>query len=392
MHTFRFVASEGSVFSVSPTSMVITDTGVAQQLAVATLSTGQGHENGKEANLAFFMQISEANIAFLPRLLVTLWHPQNIYLLHFDTKIPPEKCLWFNTTINSTAKFSNVYLLPPEQITYKGVTMLLNTLNAIEFLLSIPLHWDYFINLSGSDYPLVNVVRMRRMLGQPQILDRNITFLQVAESKQFWAEMKQSRFNYVYYDTAVGMKHMKHELLHTWVPHPITNDVGIQFVQAEAWIVAHRSFAHYAVRSAFARKLLILLSEMQDPEEHYFAMLAWNSPNFNHTLAHHAFRGIFWEFNGTMSGQHPYYIDDNRDGMFPFWDAHISKSKCFFARKFRNPNTVLLDRIDQLMSGTHSNADINAVSKSLSYVQNFVSCIADIHPLDDKIRGSPSCY
>lgn len=387
------VAADGTRFNVdfAESRFVVSPSGEKQDLKIVGMYNERG---SRDASIAFFMQISEANLLLLPRLLVVMWHPGNVYVLHLDTKIPEAKVESVTSAIRANPKFTNVHFLPQEPITYKGVSMLLNTLSAMEYLLKEHPHWDYFVNLSGSDYPLVNVGSMRSILGQENVLGKNISFVQLATDKSFWQKMKQSRFDFMFYDTSLGLKkEMNHELIHTWVPHPIINDVSVEFVQAEAWIVAHRTFAEYAARSSFSRRLLLLLSTMQDPEEHFFGMLAWNTPQFNRTLAHHAFRGIYWEFNGTMSGQHPYYVDKQQeDGTFPFYQSKILNSRCFFARKFKDPTSALLDTIDRSMSGTHLQADIPAVSKSLLHVRRFVSCIADVGQIKDRIRAYDSCW
>lgn len=331
-------------------------------------------------SIAFFVQVSAASLDLLPRLLLVMWHPRNVYVIHFDAKIDQNHTQSFRQAVSAVPRFNNVYFLPAEPITYKGVSMLLNTLAAIEFLLDVSHHWDYFINLSGSDYPLVNTGTIGHLLAQPHISGTNMSFIQVSTESKFWKSMKQSRFNYIYYDTALGLRHVPTtQLLHTWQHHPLENSVGVQFVHSEAWIIAHRSLAHYAARSSNARKLLLLLSMMQDPEEHFFAMLAWNNERFNTSLAHHAFRAVFWELNGTMSGQHPYYVDEpDEKGKFAFWDYYVSTSRCFFLRKVRNPRSAILDRIDRMMSGTHESADMTSVSPTHFGVSRFVKCISDV--------------
>lgn len=162
----------------------------------------------------------------------------------------------------------------------------------------------------------------------------------------------------------------------------------MQFIQAEAWIVGHRDFVRYAVHSPESRRLLLFLSLMQDPEEHFFPMLAWNNMRFNGSLAHHAFRGIFWDFQGKMAGQHPYYVDRAPDPTAPngtaaadefaFWPQHIRSSPCFFVRKVSNVASPLLDRIDQHMSGSSLAANTAAVKQSLRNVLAFVQCISKV--------------
>jgi hypothetical protein len=54
------------------------------------------------------------------------------------------------------SKVGNVYMISKaNMVTYKGPTMVANTLHACAILLKMGKDWDWFINLSASDYPLV---------------------------------------------------------------------------------------------------------------------------------------------------------------------------------------------------------------------------------------------
>lgn len=394
------VAADGSRFFVdlSGNTFDIRYAGTQSHLAIHAMTRWV---SSKPAALAFFIQVSDATIGLLSRLLVVLWHPQHVYVIHLDAKIKPEKAENVKRVIGSVNVFQNVYFLPSEVITYKGVSMLLNTLSGMDFLLTKVRHkWEFFINLSGSDYPLVNSHTMAHVLGDPEITSRNMSFIQLAESKEFWESMKKSRFDYIYYDTAIGMANESTtlsngsdtKLINTWVRHPILDQVGVEFTQSEAWIIAHRTFAELATQSTQGRKMLLLLSLMQDPEEHFFAMLAWNSPSVNKSLAHHAFRAVFWELNGKMSGQHPYYIDQTDEhGDYPFWLGHLVESRCFFARKVKSAHSPLLDRIDQYLSGTHPNAHQSSIAANLSAMHHFVQCISHVDDITHQIRGYNIC-
>lgn len=56
---------------------------------------------------------------------------------------------------NVFGEINNVWVVgKPNLVTYRGPTMLANTLHAMSMLLKIA-KWDWFINLSATDYPLV---------------------------------------------------------------------------------------------------------------------------------------------------------------------------------------------------------------------------------------------
>lgn len=393
------VASDGSRFFVdlSGDTFDIRYAGTQSHLAIHAMTR---RLSPTPATLAFFIQVSDATVPLLARLLVVLWHPQHVYVIHLDAKIEQEKVEIVKRVVGSVSVFHNVYFLPSEVITYKGVSMLINTLSAMDFLLGqqVVQKWEFFINLSGSDYPLVNSHTMAHVLGDVEITSRKMSFIQLAESKEFWYSMKKSRFDYIYYDTALAMHNRSTvngtntKLINTWVRHPIMDGVGVEFVQSEAWLIAHRSFAKLAAQSTEGRKMLLLLSMMQDPEEHFFAMLAWNTPSVNKSLAHHAFRAVFWELHGNMSGQHPYYIDEaDEHGEYPFWLGHVVESRCFFARKVKHAHSGFLDRIDKYLSGTHSNADQSSIAANLSAMHHFVQCISHVDDITDQIRGYNIC-
>jgi hypothetical protein len=54
------------------------------------------------------------------------------------------------------SKVGNVYMISKaNMVTYRGPSMVSNTLHACAILLKRSKDWDWFINLSASDYPLV---------------------------------------------------------------------------------------------------------------------------------------------------------------------------------------------------------------------------------------------
>lgn len=335
-----------------------------------------------EAHIAFFIQLSPATVRLAPRLIDKLWHTENVIVIHVDAKAPHAEYAQLRARF-SGAPFSNVHFLPREPITYMGVSMLLNTLSAMEFLLGLPQRWDYFINLSGSDYPTVSVHNMRRLLGQPRVLRQRVSFMQLAPSKSFWEDMKKSRFDMQFADPALGLAprapSVSHDLVSTFKRHPLAARLGVTFLQAEAWIIGHRSLVRAAARGAFARRLLVLLSDMKDPEEHFFPMLAWNDPTLNRTLAHHAMRAVFWHLNGLSSGQHPFIVEDHvgEDGSFAFWPK-IRRAPVLFARKFKTPDSPLMELIDRHKSGAHSDPDQKAVDASFRVLRFMTMCHADV--------------
>lgn len=337
----------------------------------------------KHANIAFFVQVSEETLPMLPRLLLKLWHESNVYAVHFDAKIPKSDVDHFAKSLRTDNRFSNVYVMESEPITYMGVTMLLNTLSAIQLLLSKDAKWDYFINISGSDYPLMDVVGMRRLLGQPGVMDRKVNFVYLTPKISQWEATELARFRYAYFDTALGFrKDIDHTLLKSYykMPMHLKGMYGFTLVQGEAWIIGHRSLCEFSVQSGYARRLLVLMSNMQDPEEHFFQTLAWNHPQFNRTVPWHSLREILWNDANGKAGQHPFPVDrQSETGEWVFW-TKLTYSPMFFTRKFRIPNCALMDHVDRMKSGNHEDPSHEAVVYSFGLAKDRFSCLVNADP------------
>ena len=108
---------------------------------------------------AYLIAGSKGDSRKLWRTLQALYHPRNQYIVHLDLESPPEERLDLAALIDSDPLFvsvGNVHMITKANIvTYRGPTMVSNTLHACAILLKKYNDWDWFINLSASDYPLV---------------------------------------------------------------------------------------------------------------------------------------------------------------------------------------------------------------------------------------------
>ncbi|KAL6005196.1 hypothetical protein ACLOJK_005758 [Asimina triloba] len=112
-------------------------------------------------SFAYLISASRGDIPRLKRTLKALYHPSNCYLLHLDLEADPAERLQLSEFVAGEptfAQFGNVWIVGGANlVTYRGPTMLANTLHAMSMLLRTPCNWDWFINLSASDYPLICV-------------------------------------------------------------------------------------------------------------------------------------------------------------------------------------------------------------------------------------------
>lgn len=109
-------------------------------------------------SFAYLISASKGDAVKLKRLVKALYHPANYYLIHMDYGAPEAE---FRDVVDFVAEdpvfaeLGNVWVVGKRNlVTYRGPTMLATTLHAMALLLRT-CRWDWFINLSASDYPLV---------------------------------------------------------------------------------------------------------------------------------------------------------------------------------------------------------------------------------------------
>lgn len=109
--------------------------------------------------LAYLISGTKGDSHRMMRTLRAVYHPRNQYILHLDLEAPPRERLELTNLVKSDPTFHEVenvrVMAQSNLVTYKGPTMIACTLQAIAILLRESLDWDWFINLSASDYPLV---------------------------------------------------------------------------------------------------------------------------------------------------------------------------------------------------------------------------------------------
>lgn len=108
---------------------------------------------------AYLISGSKGDLEKLWRTLHAIYHPLNHYVVHMDLESPIEERMEIAHRIERQhvfAEVGNVYVITKaNMVTYRGPTMVANTLHACAILLKRSKDWDWFINLSASDYPLV---------------------------------------------------------------------------------------------------------------------------------------------------------------------------------------------------------------------------------------------
>lgn len=301
----------------------------------------------QEANVAYLIQLTRDTLPLLPRLLCKLHHDRNVHLLHFDTAIPQPD---INRTLSQLPSrcLTGVHVLPRRAVTYDGISMVLNTLSAMSHLRHLQKHgvtYDFFINLSGADYPLCTPRTVRVLLHRVQ--SYRPVFISLANRTR-WKSEFLARARHFHMDDALSRSQSAPNSRLHLVPHanPVVQNVQFQPAYSEAWLIAHRSFAEYVTEHPDARHMLLAMANMRGADEFFFATLAYNHRVFNASIIPKGLRKIVWQFEGRSAGQHPFYLDDkDEQGRYVFLDQ-LKSSTAFHARKFRVKNSPLMEAID----------------------------------------------
>ena len=109
--------------------------------------------------LAYLISGTKGDGFRMQRTLQALYHPHNYYLLHLDLEAPIRERVELARYVRKEPMYEevkNVFVVGKANlVTYKGPTMVAATLHGAAILLRMAKDWDWFINLSASDYPLV---------------------------------------------------------------------------------------------------------------------------------------------------------------------------------------------------------------------------------------------
>ncbi|KAF7836718.1 beta-glucuronosyltransferase GlcAT14A-like [Senna tora] len=282
---------------------------------------------------AYFISGSKGDLEKLWRTLFALYHPINHYVVHLDLESPQEERLELASRIQKEPVFNevgNVFLIAKaNMVTYRGPTMIANTLHACAILLKRSNDWDWFINLSASDYPLVT---QDDLLFAFSSLDRNLNFIEHT-SKLGWKLEKRAKPLIV--DPGLYMS-TKSDVF--WVNPKRTLPTAFKLFTGSAWTVLSRGFVEYVVWGwdNLPRILLMYYTNFVSSPEGYFQTLVCNVPELAKNTVNHDLHYISWDYPPK---QHPHILNINDT------DKMIA-SNAAFARKF-NQDDPALDEIDK---------------------------------------------
>ncbi|KMT12428.1 hypothetical protein BVRB_5g103600 [Beta vulgaris subsp. vulgaris] len=272
------------------------------------------------------------------RVLQAVYHPRNQYILHMDFEAPPRERLELIMSVKSDPTFrevENVRVMDKSNlVTYKGPTMIACTLQAIAILVRESLNWDWFINLSASDYPLMTQDDLFHVFAN---LSRKLNFIEHMQMVDGWK--LRHRAMPIAVDPGLYLS-KKSDLFESTQRRSLPT--AFKLFTGSAWVVVTRSFVEYCIWGwdNFPRTILMYMTNFISSPESYFHTVICNTEEWRSTAIGHDLHYIAWDYPPK---QHPRILS-----MKDF--DEMVKSGAIFARKFAK-NDRILDKIDKELLG-----------------------------------------
>ncbi|GKV15955.1 hypothetical protein SLEP1_g26676 [Rubroshorea leprosula] len=324
-----------SIFSLFPSSMSINER--KPSYVESKINQSPPLPVPAVPRFAYLVSGSKGDLEKLWRTLHALYHPRNQYVVHLDLESPAEERMELFSRIRNNTMFSkvgNVYMITKANlVTYTGPTMVANTLHACANLIKRSAEWDWFINLSASDYPLVTQDDLLYTFSR---LNRDLNFVEHT-SELGWKADKRAMPLMI--DPGLYMS-TKSDVF--WVTPRRTLPTAFKLFTGSAWMVLSRSFVEYCVWGwdNLPRTLLMYYTNFVSSPEGYFQTVICNAPEFSRTVANHDLHYISWDIPPK---QHPHVLSLNDTNK-------MIASNAAFARKFKQDDPVL-DKIDEELLG-----------------------------------------
>jgi hypothetical protein len=279
-----------------------------------------GNAISNQVTIAYFILVHRFPDQF-KRLFKALYHPENHYLIHLDKKASIEI---YDDIKDFLTDFPSTYILESENVVWGGYSMVQAELNGMNYLLKLNLEWDFFINLSGQDYPLKSQKIIREYLTK----NKGNNFLKIADQLAVRPET-MNRIENHFTETADGFSDItyKRAYLKDVVPY-----IGGQ------WMILTRQCCEFICNSGEAKKFEDYYKNTLIADESFFQTVLMNT-SFDGVLINDDKRAIIWIPDGDIKLRPKTFTED--DVKF------LLEGDNLFARKFDdNIDANIIDNME----------------------------------------------
>lgn len=330
-------------------------------LAMRVFSTGLGEKKKIQATLvkaneilseervriAFVFTLNGRAVRQVYRLLKTLYHTNHYYFFHVDAR---QEFLQ-REMLELAKRFPNMYVTHKRLPTiWGGASLLQAHLNIMtELLAKSNWKWDYYVNLSESDYPIKK-------------LEELVAFLTKYKTYNFLKTHGRDTPRFI---QKQGLDQTFFECEnHLWRVGPRNIPEGIRVDGGSDWIGIHRNFCEYIIKSD--DELVLGLKRVYEftllPAESFFHTVLQNS-KFCGMFVDNNLRITNWRRKLGCKCQYKHIVDwcGCSPNVFKSSDLHrlmnMDEKPIFFARKFEPVvNQDIINNVDTYLFGYSNQA------------------------------------
>ena len=234
-----------------------------------------------QVTIAYFILVHRFPEQF-KRLFKALYHPENHYLIHLDKKTGIDI---YEGIEDFLTDFPNTYILESENVVWGGYSMVQAELNGMKYLLKLNVEWDFFINLSGQDYPLKSQKIIREYLTK----NKGNNFIKIANQITVRPETMNRIENYfVETDNGFSGIPFKRAYLKDVIPY-----IGGQ------WMILTRGCCEFICISEEVKKFEDYYLNTLIADESFFQTVLMNT-SFDGKLINDDKRAIIWIPDGDI--------------------------------------------------------------------------------------------
>ncbi|KDP22515.1 hypothetical protein JCGZ_26346 [Jatropha curcas] len=292
-----------------------------QVTVTSNIIPSKGH--GFPPVLAYWICGTKGDGKRMLRLLKAIYHPRNQYLLQLDADSFDYERAELLVSIQSETlfrAFGNVNVVGRNYgINKVGSSALAAILHAAALFLKLNKDWDWFINLSPVDYPLMTQDDLLHAIGS---LPKDLNFIKYHSSQSEWKERRS--VDQIVIDPSLYLEKSS-DLFYTVERR---RPDAFKIYGGSPWVILTRGIMEYCVQGwdNLPRKLVMYFSNVAYPIESYFHTVLCNSPELK---------------NKTINTDLSYNVAEESD----YEKIVVSSGEAAFARPFKEGDLVL-NKID----------------------------------------------
>eukprot|EP00190_Bangiopsis_sp_CCMP1999_P001618 CAMPEP_0198727128 /NCGR_PEP_ID=MMETSP1475-20131203/3947_1 /TAXON_ID= ORGANISM="Unidentified sp., Strain CCMP1999" /NCGR_SAMPLE_ID=MMETSP1475 /ASSEMBLY_ACC=CAM_ASM_001111 /LENGTH=338 /DNA_ID=CAMNT_0044489131 /DNA_START=370 /DNA_END=1383 /DNA_ORIENTATION=+ len=277
--------------------------------------------------IVMFVQVSESNYELLPDMFGAIWHPSNTYIVHYDAKLDDGKISAAKALCDKLVG-ENVVELQRRNISWGGISVVMNVIQAMEQAMKLDVRFSHFVNLSPSHFPLVSPQQLRDVL----LIRAGSSFGHFESMSSYHRKRDRAErlLEKLYIDPALYGSDGK---IYGVTKHPFADAIlkMAPLVKGESWLILSEDTVQHIVTSTEAKLWMLRLAGAHAPDEWVLQnIIASDEPRLSQTFNDNL-QCIIWRHPQirVKSGSHPLTLNAP-EALWPV----VHNSSALFARKF----------------------------------------------------------